>query len=528
MLTPPSNWETLWNDQDSELEVRIRLNLGSGIFVNYTNNCLFSCSVEASLFSDLSIGNVCSARLRFVVDHKNGETEALMPNKRVYLTCRLKKGSLASGYSDQGSYIIETINRRDNGDVEVIAYDDVHWIASRYVQISGSATQTTFEIYIKSLREQCYYELGGFPSYDNLLATPLASKTGIITTILDATVGNIDVLRDAETVEARKVIESMAALSGGNIAITKTGKFKLYRITSNPTVTSSPLGIPVTAESLTKDDDYQVVTGIDLSNGSDTYASGSGWRIPASVASNVTAPISVSVAAAAAKNMFTDSAEAIRAANASAENAYITPLFELGDILSVDIGGGQFYNFTLCDYAVDYLGGCWGHVGFPKSLDAVNYSIEQTWNTTGGWYNGWVTTNISPSRITKNVEILSAHMLRIVGDIKLSSTVSATSHVIHINYGLSPVSLSVEYTSTVDGTTKTANVTAYVLRRDYPNEVINDGGTSHRGITNVYLYCSGMPDDSIGTQSTNSPVKIQNPSSSESGYETVRLVCSLN
>ena len=512
MITPPNNWNTLWANQNSTLEVRLVLATGVNYSVNlatFTNDNLASCTLEASLFNGVSIGNVCSARLRFVLKDMAASFGMFEENQRITFTCRLRRNYSYSGYAKQGVYYIQQFTLQENGDIEIIAYDEITKIQD---YISQQTANTQLSSYLSRLNSMYKYsfstgELGNTELYDttNIMYQYASSNTKVLGMLVKST---------ASELGARKVLQTIAALAGGNIAINKSNNLKLYRLDEGASITSEPLGTVVTVSSLYRDDRPTVITGIDLETDGTTYPSSSGWRIHGQSTNKVSADGSRTLAETAYRNFMADKMN-VRVSNVRCDGAYITPLIELGDIVSVDLGNGTYYNFTLTDYALTYSGGCWGYIGCPATKDNFAFSLASVWSSTDGWIGTW-TLNVT-SYLSPTDDVVIPDKYRIVFPVLWSGNVASGMY-----YNMAYVSIintisgTITYDSNgVDGTSgrKTATVTGYLSASYYPVERTTDSsGRYDLHIHNLTFYSTDIPDNAVGanviTHSFNQTYKI--------------------
>lgn len=505
MINPPAGWDTYWANPDSELRLFINVTLRNNITLQFQNADLESCSVEGSLFGDLSVGNVCSSRLSFVIKSAGSNINAIEPGSQVKLTCQLGPRGSASHTSSvsQGTYYVSEVIPNHNGSAKVVAYDEITKI-SDYV-IPGEPYLIEIGTYLLYVHER--YQIAANRSA--LISAVVKDKTGIISDSDSAIFGNIRIPNYPKTT-TRKMLETAAALAGGNIAIGKNNAIRLYRLDTGDSITTTPEGIVITASSLKKDERSQPITGVNLIEGDTTYPSGSGWRIDARIDDVLEIGASSDLAKTVSNNMHSDidatnyQKVTLRASNVRAEGVYVTPLFELGDRVSVDIGNGKYYNFTASDYKVDYVNGCWGYIGRNKSADAIKYSIENTWSSIYGWEEGWTTAVINTA--SYSIDILDNNVFRLNPDrIRITSS-SAGKNVVKITGGLNPISVTFQYVSTQDGQTKSASVTAYIINDYYPVE--SDNGTLSY-ISNLLFCCSSLPDDAVGASVVGNPITLK-------------------
>lgn len=515
MITPPSYWDTLWADPDSVLEVRLTVYFNSSVTVAYTNDDLSSCSLEGSLFKDLSIGNVCSARLRFVIKDASDVFSAFAQNQKITFECRLKNSARTTAYVSQGTYYLDSASVDNSGNVEIVAYDVINRIAD---YVSQQTSNMAFSSYLSRIRSMAELTSDWSNMYYN---SDLSDTVGILhSSSSPATLNYVSVKKESANIPVRKVLETVATLAGGNFALRKNGTMKLFRLDAGPTITSSPTGILVTATNLYKDERPQVITGVDLSSGNGTFASSSGWRISGSITNDVCIAGSVDVAITAANNMHTEERN-IRVSNVRVDSAYITPLFEIGDIVSVDIGNGQYYNFMLCDYSVDYVGGCWGYLGVPKSSNSVAVSVEAVWDSTHGWVSNF--TPVPFHSTTPTLSFVNKYQFTLKA-IPFSGDNTYKRTMARVASGIETLSTTVRYFSTETAQLKTIDITGYLAEKYIP---IESSSTYDWEIHDLYYYCNDIPDDAVGARVYSHSIKLKDPNVIASGYIDVTFSASV-
>ena len=494
MITPPSNWNTLWANQNSTLEVRLVLATGDNYSVNvatFTNENLGSCTLEGSLFNGVSIGNVCSARLRFVLKDMSSSFGIFEEDQRVSFSCRLRSGNTYSGYASQGVYYIQQYTLQENGDIEIIAYDELN-------KMQDYVSQQTSNMSVSSYLARFYNMYGRACGISNFINASLYDTTGIMYSSGSTYVSGMLVKSTAAELGFRKVMQTIAALAGGNVAIDKSNKLRLYRLDEGASITSEPLGTVVTVSSLYKDDRPTMITGIDLEADGTTYPSSSGWRIHGQSTNKVSADGSRTLAGTAYKNFKADKLN-VRVSNVRCDGAFITPLFELGDIASVDLGNGTYYNFMVTDYALNYSGGCWGYIGCPATKDNFTFSIASVWNSSTGWWDtSWTWSYIAS--LSASVVIPDKYRI-VIPSLSIGSDGGSYYNLAMLTQ-CDTVSGTITYISNgVDGTSgqMTISVTGYLSEIYYPIERIENSGSNPRCfIANVVFYCSTIPDNAVG------------------------------
>lgn len=497
MITPPSNWNTLWANQNSTLEVRLVLATGVNYSVNlatFTNDNLASCTLEASLFNGVSIGNVCSARLRFVLKDMAASFGMFEENQRVTFTCRLKlpNGS-TSGYANQGVYYIQQFTLQENGDIEIIAYDEITKMQDYVSQQTSNASFSSYYARMDSM----YDITCGMSFFYN---STLYDTTDIMAVSGNNRISGMLVKSTAADIGFRKVLQTISALAGGNVAIDKSNQMRLYRFDEGASITSSPLGTVVTVSSLYKDDRPTTITGIDIETDGTTYPSSSGWRIHGQSTNKISADGSRTLAETAHRN-FKANKPNLRVSNVRCDGAFITPLIELGDIVSVDLGNGTYYNFMLTDYALNYSGGCWGYIGCPATKDNFTFSLASVWNSTDGWIGTWTLNVTSYLSSSNDVEIPDKY--RIVFPKVYATNGSNYYNVAYVSI-INTISGTITYESNgVDGTSgrQTATVSGYLSASYYPVErEVYSSSVTNLYVYDLTFYSTNIPDNAVGAR----------------------------
>lgn len=524
MRPAPTRWDELWDDPESKLELQLQIYSGTGnYYFTYTNDNLASCNVEASLFDDVSIGNACSACLTAVIKDAAKDSVAFNRYTQIVFTCNLRKGNTTSNGCNQGKYYLDTVTANDDGSVKIVAYDYMFMFGRQdnYSNITGNYTVSSYLTRFSSMyRIRCYTT--DFNSTTFLRNSLIGSTNG--------TVGGIHVYPDGIK-SGREIIETAAMLAGGNAAIDKGDYLRIYRLDGGVATSTVPIGIVVTAASQSSDN-LQVITGIDLDNGNTTYQSSSGWRIYAKHNESIThLTSSEALAQEINVNMHSNMSgmyperNSLRVSNIRVSGAFITPLFELGDIASVDIGDGLYLNFQICDYNVDYVGGCWGYIGTTKTEQSIKYSIADAWNPSSGWEDGWNQGHVITDSF--KVDVISNHIFRLNPDmVRISNQASGDlANIVKIASGLNPISTTFEYKSTVDGSRKSVSCSGYLTNEYYPKE----GNGSIHYITNLLFYTpTNLPDDSIGAWVYGTSIKIADIDSGVSDANLVKIMLSKN
>lgn len=525
MITTPTNWDTLWNDPESTLEVFLAVQLCDEITVTYSNDRLQQCRLSASVFQDFSLGNACSARLVFTLKDAEYEFSQFIKGQRIDFTCRLAKGSTVTDKVNQGVFYIDSVSKTSNGNVTITAYDVMYQLENATAQ-QGNLNLSYWTI-LSKLRNM-------YPEYASTL--DVGTMDGYLS---DGTLLHfLDVPGTASDLSAREVIASVSGYAGGNTYVGKDNKAHFMRPQKVPRQTSgTPDGIVVTATALDHDERPQPITGVTVNQGN--IKSGTGWRIIANIDEKVANANDYShdyeFARAVVDNMRTDvstteTKKDIKATNVSAQGVYISPLFELCDVVSVDLGNGKYYNFPIYDYNVNYIGGCWGDLNCPRTDQAVEFSIEQVWTSAYGWIENWATVYIrggtytpSATPTSRNMLVLSA--LPLVNNSGTIHGVRTNNTIVKLGTGFEELTGTFSYYSTNDGLLKQIEVTAYPATQFCP---VARWTSDVFAVQNIMYYCETLPDDvPLNKTSAGGVFKIRTENgASLTGYKLVNMVAS--
>lgn len=478
MITPPANWSTLEQDVNSIFEVRIRVYLNDTDYVTYSLDDLASCKLDSAAFNDLSIGNVCSARLSIMLKNKASDYELLRRCKTVRMYVRLKSGTsnTVTSWVGQGVFYIDSIVYSNSSDLSITAYDELYLLGNYATQLT---TATTFSSYMSMLNSM----FGINFSYSSALSTTLDNL--VTETGTNPTVGALVVPADAVRENARDVLCSIAAYAGGNFILDKSNTLKLVRLDVNQEKSQTAAGQIVTVASIDYDKIPHIVTGVDVGD----YPSSTGWRIVANVCNGFEE--SREVAQKIVENMYTNQRN-VRASNVHASGALISALAEIGDVMSVDIGNGWYYNFAMFEYNMNYNGGCWGEIGATRTDAAIVFTYEETWHEYTGWHDGWEVSNLGIT--TANIIIDSAHLFHLErltldsSNYVYKTTANISSGAIsQADQNIETISGSFSYR--IDGNARSIQLSGTRIQEDYPIQRRDDSVSYGKTyIENIYYY----------------------------------------
>lgn len=511
MITAPTNWDAIWASNDFAMQVRIVVSLQGSIAVTYENDSLSSCSISGALFNDLSLGNACSARLSFTVIDAAVDYEQFRRNQKVVLSVRLQQlnggeaTSTYSGWAQLGVFYIDSYTLNDTGNINIVAYDALN-------VMQDMASQQTEALSIGDYLNRLRLMYGTLTSamYSDFLDYKINYYSSSVNYVSD-----LQVPQAANSVTGRDVMSSIAGLAGGNVIVGRDGNFKLHRAMPAPSTTANvPTGaIEATAAQLSHRDRLKTATCACVNAGGEQYQNRSGWAI----VSYVDSVFPITDANTGGNNntvygvessMHINASEVyqynLQYANVSASGVYITPLFELGDIVSIQIENGQHYNFPIASYTMNVLAGCWGELSFPVTDNAFVYRTADEWTSPGGWIGTWFDVHLNYGNELGNpaIEILNSHMFALKRVL-----LANTPTVVSINNGTLGVSSTITYEDD-NGVTKTATISGQ-LSEQYLPTLLNENGNPYSRIEYLYFYSANIPSDAIGKTSTSSTLKIR-------------------
>lgn len=507
----------MWSDPESTLEVRLSLSAEvvfgySGMLTTiarFTNEDLVSCTLESSLYSNLSIGNACSSRLRFVLKNMAGSIGLFKEDQMVTFECRMRKDDDVSEWVPQGKYFVQSFSAQQSGDVVVVAYDELYKMQSQVSQLPSATKLSTVFARLKKM-------YGRTCDVDTIFVNQqLDDNTGI--TVSGGTkIGDIRIKSESADVPTRAVLQTVATLAGANITIDKSNRMRCWGIDAPAWISDESEGIPITASSLYREDQPNYITGVTLEGDGGSFPSSSGWRVRGRVSSNVTIEASDDLATTVYANMRGFNTEV---ANVRADGAFITPLVELADSVSVDIGNGQYYNFYVTEFSLSYVNGCWGHIGCQSNKADIDQSIVSVWNENDGWIGSFNLTYQSSTLSGKRIVIPDKH--RIVFPELYVGSSTRTFNVAWLT-NASNVQGFVTYKAEGDDgqeIEKSFRAICTLSSRYYPiyRKPRYESDPEDRPfffIKNVTFYCSDIPDDAVGAEIVSQTIKI--PSSTES------------
>ena len=308
MQTAPTNWETYFADITHTTEYQIIISDADGTSpATYGMEVVKSAVVESALLgSDLWIGN-CIAR-KLTISMRNSVTVPRMA--KVVINARLTLGNGSTDYMPLGTW----------------------WVDERY----KSALWTNLICYDAMLKtEQPFIdanlESGEWPLTMSEAVSEVCTRTGITLDDRSTILTGVDyVVPYTNDLTMREVLGNIATAHGGNWTITPAGKLRLV-VLSGASVTPV-VELAQNAKSFFAGDLIAIskVTLYDDADNSFSAGDTSGYEL------SVDCPYATNNIAAALCNTTNGSLYGVTYMPFEAGTAYITPLFELGDDISVN------------------------------------------------------------------------------------------------------------------------------------------------------------------------------------------------
>ena len=397
MIDAPTNWEEYWASPDVVVELRLVIWLygatGSTAQAKLTryNSDLKSCTLEASAFPNLSVGNTCSACLSFTLVDALDDYQSLACGQRVDFSVRLKLGSSTTTWINQGVFFIDSFDVSGDVDVSVRAYDALYWV--------GDGPTSRFDCNASTFLSNCPTKMSPVTKTDFTGAEIMYGLGQDGTRLTSSTVGNLWVPAGAADSNFRETLGGIAAMAGGNAVINKLNRLKLLR-TDNPPQFSrySFSDVPlITASGLSYEYNPSTFTGLVK----DKVASGNGFHIEAKIPDKFEVTRRMLTYAYSNARMITPyynpnhNDYTTSMAPIELTGALIDPRYELGDVVQVRAvinGRSQYVKLPIYHYNVDYIGGCWGTIGVQMDASDVTYSEMTYYPTIFDPATGWTNT----------------------------------------------------------------------------------------------------------------------------------------
>lgn len=417
MIDAPTNWEEYWASPEVVVELRLVIWLygttGSTSQAKLTryNADLKSCTLEASAFPNLSVGNTCSACLSFTLVDALDDYQSFARGQRVEFSVRLKLGNSTTSWISQGIYFIDTYDISGDVDVAVRAYDALYWM--------GDGPTSRYNCNASTFLSNCPAKMTPVTKTDFTGAEIMYGLGQDGTVLENSTAGNLWVPAGAADSSFRETLGGVAAMAGGNAVISKTNRLKLLRVDNPPQFKRSSFSdVPlVTAGGMSYGYNVSTFTGLVK----DKVASGNGWHIEAKIPDKFAVTRRMLTYAYCNVRVITPyynvnhKAYTTSMAPIELTDALIDPRYELGDVVQVRAvinGRDQYVKLPIYHYRLDYIGGCWGTVGVQMAESDITYSEVTYYPSIFDPVAGWVNTTVenpTPARIV-DVEVLGSNV----------------------------------------------------------------------------------------------------------------------
>ena len=388
MITAPTGWDDIWGLPDTVMQQRILMYIDTAgvrqnVVIGDSNLELGSVTVERVISRSLAVGAVGSAVFKFrVIDYENNASAILVGN-HIYHQVRLYNSSASktTNYVTIGDYTIADVSNDGDGAVSVVAYDAIDDIAN----FNAAAASINTSVYT------CLYR--AFNEAKRITEFSQKSQAFRETTVHGHNLTDLYVPDDFIKVNAKSILENIALINGKNIVLSVESGLKYLEVNSNVHLSnySERTGIDCEAMSIDYNPLTQEATGIQLSQGSNVYASNLGYLVSCSVKNDSDLYYmrdSVKYALLDPEKGYYNArtiAKNVKFQNAryaSVTVPSVTPLLELGDAVNVPTnevvyGWNQaseyqaYLNFIVQGYRLTFAGDCYGELFTPTVDDAV-------------------------------------------------------------------------------------------------------------------------------------------------------------
>ena len=426
MIDAPTNWDALWALEDTVLEIDInvhyyQVNLlsshqyygmnapGASLTIDFTNSDLANggVTVEHMSSDNTTVGNANAAQLTFTLVDPGENAEFLRERQQISLYVRLRNGNTTTQWVPQGMFFIDSINVNRDGSVDVTAYDP---------------------IYINGERKTTYNTSSTFKAIFN--TGNIVGNIGMNSTAInDERISGYEFSLDYRTskVSYNELCSVAAAYAGADMIVNKHAKLELIDIGNNVSVTDEPLGYVVTAESVYSATTPTTVGGIRVKSGETVYDDWFGSNL--SVDYPELQNPSSEVAATIYSNMLAKNNNRVYICGTEVYGAVITPLLEIGDIVSVLQDDGKYFNFKLHGYRIQYAGYCYGEL-----QGGINERYLESYSYSGSWKR------IHASEQSPTVRVIGDRMFSISPIVFDNDVVSPSSppypSIVRLNKGI--------------------------------------------------------------------------------------------
>ena len=298
MQTAPTNWVEFSESPDSSMELCFTLD-GH----DYFNEDIVggSCVLTHYLYSAYSIGNACAARLKIKLFDPETISDGIL---EATLKVRMALDGAYTSWVEQGTYYLNTAKWSDDWSTVELELYDVLALSDVYLYDGGKTPST------------------GWPKTSQALVAEICTKLGV--TPPESTSGYSGVsCPNVDFATCREILCAIAAIKGGNWTVTKNNQLKFVPLVSNTALSAD---FNITVSELTKTSVNHQVGIVKLTGVKGTYTSGSG---------DLAIEGKCIYATQQAANLAQVATRGKYYTGYRCKDAYVTPLFELADVVSV-------------------------------------------------------------------------------------------------------------------------------------------------------------------------------------------------
>ena len=298
MQTAPTNWVEFSESPDSSMELCFTLD-GHDYFND--DIVVGSCVLTHYLYSAYSIGNACAARLKIKLFDPETISDGIL---EATLKVRMALDGAYTSWVEQGTYYLNTAKWSDDGSTVELELYDVLALSDVYLYDGGKTPST------------------GWPKTSQALVAEICTKLGV--TPPESTSGYSGVsCPNVDFATCREILCAIAAIKGGNWTVTKNNQLKFVPLVSNTALSAD---FNITVSELTKTSVNHQVGIVKITGVKGTYTSGSG---------DLAIDGKCIYATQQAANLAQVATRGKYYTGYRCKDAYVTPLFELADVVSV-------------------------------------------------------------------------------------------------------------------------------------------------------------------------------------------------
>lgn len=382
MITPPSNWSTIYGQPGSILEFRAVVDLVAGIQQVFTESQVSSSGFmfEKRLFDKWSVGNAISAHLSFTAIDAAAEIPIMTEGQRCVFECRAVNGNNATSWVQLGVFYVDSIDV--NGDsASISAFDAMYRLD---VETPVFNADITLGNYASLLATTC----GDSTLLNSPLLNEYYAKVTSGTTTTTAQLRTLVLPASLSGESARNIIASAAALAGGNAVIDNNGVLRLVKIDATST-NYNPGTISLYCGDEKRYFDNLRFSQFFIANKAD-MASGLGNAIGANVLDKLLVDdgyyvTQLNTAELISKVVFTSTKKYIEDSSITIDNAEISPLVELRDQVSYTDISGNAHTFRINGFRLNCSGWSVGELSTQVNPSDIELKLISLYRTSTGW-----------------------------------------------------------------------------------------------------------------------------------------------